>query len=209
MTYARGPLASTLIPLLLLLAGCAVSPAGQIDTSLNNPEAQSQPYEPAIIILGGVYRDRDIGVFKLNIERSITLKFVPLSNVVQVANGNQFNREYLQARLSQRGSVLSVPPGKYRLTTLTSGGGAVSSKHSVPRSKFHDKEYGFSVKGGDVINLGFIEAYFSRQDKIWLDLKVEANEEMARKTLEENTNDPAPYLANLKTRLLNVPNKIW
>lgn len=194
---------------LLVLAGCGPRYTGYINANLYDPEAENQNYEPAIVILGGIHFDGKRGIFNLSEERNLRFSFKPLFKVIQIAKGEPVERFFLDRSVQKEGTVLSVPPGDYRLIAITSWRNNYRSKHSVKKSETTGIKYGFSVKSGEVVNLGFVRTFYTRLDRGWLDLEIEAREEAARAALRAAFTDPEPHLAKLETRLLNAPSKLW
>ena len=80
------------------------------------------------------------------------------------------------------------------------------TRHKAPKPGVFD----FTVEAGDVVNLGHIESWYSRKDKGWLNVEnLGAREEASIQALTEKFANPGPYIARIKTRLLNVPAKLW
>lgn len=193
----------SLLVLALTLASCVSFPT-RIDTSLNSNQSGAQPYEPAIVIFSGGHHEKSfLGNDQLAAHR---LEFYAFTAVTQVENGKELEKRWFTVWTEGSPKVLALPPGHYTLRRIHTGDYKRSVPHAVPAKYSYD----FLVTEGEVLNLGYIETWYSRQDKGWLDAKnVEAGEEAAIQALQENLNVPGPYVARMKTRLLNVPSKLW
>lgn len=187
----------------LALAGCVSFPT-RIDTRLNFNQSDAQPYEPAIVIFSGGHREKSF----LGNDQLVghQLEFYAYTAVTQVEKGKALEKRWFTVGTRGTPEVLALPPGHYTLRRIHTGTSRNQVTHGVPAKYSYD----FLVIEGEVLNLGYIETWYSRKDKGWLDAKnVEAREEAAIRALQQELDDPAPYVARMTTRLLNVPNKLW
>ena len=132
--------------------------------------------------------------------------FIAYSGVEQVVKGEKKNKSWFKVWTAGSPKVLAVPPGHYSLIEMYAGPYQRQTRHKAPKPGVFD----FTVEAGDVVNLGHIESWYSRKDKGWLDVEnLGAREEAAIQALTEKFANPGPYIARMKTRLLNVPAKLW
>lgn len=194
---------------LFMLAGCVSLRAQWIDTSVNSLELENQSYKPAIVVISGVHRQKSYS--DTNSTTPHLLEFLPSFYITQIVGGKEIQRYRFRVRTNDEAKVLALPPGEYRLSKMTTDPGRRYFRrlHKIPRPKDRAKQYSFTVKAGEVVNLGYIVSWYSRKDKSFLDLKIETRQELAEKALREKFNVPGPYIAKLKTRLLNIPSKAW
>ena len=207
MTNVNRISTSIVFVFLLSLSACVTPPLGRVDTRVNGPEANNQAYNPAIVIVAGAHRRKTFLGGEAN--TSLTLVFVPNTSVTQIVNGESIQREWFEVWVRGSAKVLSLPPGEYYLTNISVKHLEERRRHSLPRANNGVLKYGFSVTAGEVLNLGYVKSWYSRNDKSWLDITIEPQAEAAIEALRYKFKESDSYIARMKTRLLKIPPKTW